>query len=70
LLLAFYADDVDPGQGGVLQGKLGDFSGCPHVSLVRSDWLTLAASLRYANNHSAAAYIEEIIDAGAGDLVG
>jgi hypothetical protein len=70
LLLAFYADDIDSGQGGVLQGKLRDFSGCTHVSLIRSDWITVAASLRCADNHSAAAHIEEIIDAGAGDSVG
>ena len=68
--VSLYADDVDPGQGSVLQGKLRDFSGCTHVSLIRSDWITVAASLRYADNHSAAAYIEEIIDAGAGDYVG
>lgn len=68
--VSFYADDIEPGQGGVLQGKLRDFSGCTHVSLIRSDWITVAASLRYANNHSAAAYIEEIIDAGTGDSVG
>ena len=68
--VSFYADDVEPGQGGVLQGKLRDFSGCTHVSLIRSDWITVAASLRCADNHSAAAYIEEIIDAGAGDYVG
>jgi|GEM_PF-5950521 len=60
-------DDVEPGQGGVLQGKLSGFSGCTHVSLIRSDWITVAASLRYADNHSAAAYIEEIIDTGAGN---
>jgi len=67
--VSLYADDVDPGQGGVLQGKLRGFSGCTHVSLIRSDWVTVAASLRYADNHSAAAYIEEIIDTGAGNLV-
>ena len=67
--VSLYADDVDPGQGSVLQGKLRDFSGCTHVSLIRSDWITVAASLRYADNHSAAAYIEEIIDTGAGNLV-
>ena len=65
--VSLYADDVDPGQGGVLQGKLRDFSGCTHVLLIRSDWTTVAASLRYADNHSAAAYIEEIIDTGAGN---
>jgi len=65
--VSLYADDVDPGQGGVLQGKLRDFSGCTHVLLIRSDWTTVAASLRYAGNHSAAAYIEEIIDTGAGN---
>jgi hypothetical protein len=37
------------------------------VSLIRSDWITVAASLRYADNHSAAAYIEKIIDTGAGN---
>ena len=68
--VSFYADDIDSGQGGVLQGKLRDFSGCTHVSLIRSDWITVAASLRCADNHSAAAYIEEIIDTGAGDSVG
>jgi hypothetical protein len=68
--VSFYADDIEPGQGGVLQGKLRDYSGCTHVSLIRSDWITVAASLRYADNHSAAAYIEEIIDAGTGDSVG
>ncbi|MFZ3260362.1 MAG: hypothetical protein WA135_05745 [Thiobacillus sp.] len=67
--VSLYADDVDPGQGGVLQGKLRGFSGCTHVSLIRNDWVTVAASLRYADNHSAAAYIEEIIDTGAGNLV-
>jgi hypothetical protein len=65
--VSFYADDIEPGQGGVLQGKLRDFSGCTHVSLIRSDWITVAACLRYADNHSAAAYIEEIIEAGGGD---
>ncbi|MGA9162863.1 MAG: hypothetical protein WBZ31_00245 [Thiobacillus sp.] len=65
--VSLYADDVDPVQGGVLQGKLRDFSGCTHVLLIRSDWTTVAASLRYADNHSAAAYIEEIIDTGAGN---
>jgi len=65
--VSFYADDIEPGQGGVLQGKLRDFYGCTHVSLIGSDWITVAASLRYADNHSAAAYIEKIIDAGAGD---
>jgi hypothetical protein len=65
--VSLYADDVDPGQGGVLQGKLRDFSGCTHVLLIRSDWITLAACLRYADNHSAAAYIEEIIDTGDGN---
>jgi hypothetical protein len=65
--VSLYADDVDPGQGGVLQGMLRGFSGCTHVSLIRSDWITLAACLRYADNHSAAAYIEEIIDTGDGN---